>query len=325
MTTRDRWRNALARLSAAAVVVGGVTTLTFMLIHLAPGDPVYLLAGDGGSPSYYAEMRTKYGLDRPLGEQFLRYGRAVLSGDFGYSFMYQAPVARVILQHAPASLLLGGTALVMATFAGFFVGLTCVAARSKFVDAGVRIAASVMYAAPLIWTGQLLMIVISVKLGLLPVGGFTDAREPLTGLALVPDVARHLLLPALTLALPFMAVVARVSRAGILDAMREPFARAALARGLTPARVIVRHAGPVALLPVVALTGHHAAQIVAGAALTEALFGWPGIGSVVLHASLHRDYPLVTATFIVISSFVVLVNLLTDAACSWLDPRIGAA
>lgn len=309
------------RLLFAIPVVAGITTLTFVLIHLAPGDPVYLLAGDGGSPAYYADMRAKYGLDRPLPEQFLRYAGAILTADLGHSFMFQAPVARVLLDHAPASLLLGGTALLLATGLGGAAGFLCVLWPSRILDAFVRAGSSVIYAAPVFWTGQLFVLVAAVKLGLLPAGGLRSARESLTGLPAALDVGWHLILPALTLALPFAAIVARVSRASLIEALQEPYVDALFARGFSRLRVVARHAGANALVPVVALVGQHAGQILAGAALTEALFAWPGIGYLVLHASAHRDYPLVTAAFILISSSVVFFNVIADAAGAWLDPR----
>jgi peptide/nickel transport system permease protein len=175
------------------------------------------------------------------------------------------------------------------------------------------------------WTGQVLMLLFALKLGLLPVAGMTSVREPLSGMSYAADVTRHLILPAVALALPFIAVVTSVTRASVLGMLSEPYIRAAAARGATPWRLVVRHAAPNAALPVTALIGQHAAGLVAGAALTESLFGWPGIGYLVLHASLHRDYPLVTGAFIVISAGVVLVNVLTDAACAWLDPRARVA
>ena len=150
----------------------------------------------------------------------------------------------------------------------------------------------------------------------------TSARESLSGLSYAIDVMRHLILPAVALALPFIAIVASVTRASVLGMLSEPFIRAAAARGASRWALVVRHAAPNAAVPVTALIGQHAAGLVAGAALTESLFGWPGIGYLVLHASLHRDYPLVTGSFIVISAAVVLVNVVTDAACAWLDPRV---
>jgi len=306
----------------ALAVVAGVATLTFVLIHLAPGDPIYVLAGDGGSPSYYADMRAKYGLDRPLLDQFIRYVRAVTRADFGYSFMFQAPVSRVLAQHAPASLLLGFTALILATVAGFLVGLATGARPNGVLDVAVRALSSVAYSAPVFWTGQMFILLLAVKLGLLPAGGLTSARVDLRGVRHIADVARHLVLPAITLALPFLAVVARVTHAAVADALHEPFVLAAKARGLSRTRIVMRHVATLAAVPLVALVGEHAASVVAGAALTEALFGWPGLGYLVLHASLHRDYPLVTATFVVISASVVLFNAATDVACAYLDPRI---
>jgi len=318
-----RW--LLHRFALAAGVVVGVATLTFALIHLAPGDPIYVLAGDGGSPDYYADMRAKYGLDRPIVEQFGRYAKAVAVADFGYSFMYQAPVVRVLLQHAPASLLLGFSALLLATCAGFTIGMVSGTRPNGPFDTLTRALASVIYSAPVFWTGQMLIILVAVKLRLLPAGGFTSARDDLHGLRYAIDVGRHLVLPAVTLSLPFMAVVARVTRAAIAEALREPFVLAATARGLSRRQVVVKHAAANALVPVIALVGEHAASVVAGAALTEALFGWPGLGYLVLHASLHRDYPLVTAAFIVISSSVVFFNAATDVACAYIDPRITLA
>ena len=318
-----RW--LLHRFALALAVVVGVTTLTFLLIHLAPGDPIYALAGDGGSPDYYEDMRAKYGLDRPLVEQFGRYARAVAVADFGYSFMFQAPVARVLVQHAPASVLLGVSALLLAISVGFTVGLAAGARPNGPLDTVARALASFTYSAPVFWTGQMLIILFAVKLRLLPAGGITSARDDLHGLRQAIDIGRHLVLPAVTLSLPFMAVVTRVTRAAIAEALREPFVLAATARGLSRRRVVAKHAAANAIVPLIALVGEHAAGLVAGAALTEALFGWPGLGYLVLHASLHRDYPLVTSTFIVISSSVVFFNAATDAACARLDPRITLA
>lgn len=317
---RARW--IMSRVALAVAVVIGVATLTFALIHLAPGDPIYALAGDGGSPEYYADMRAKYGLDRPIAEQFGRYAKAVAVADFGYSFMYQAPVARVLAQHAPASLLLGFTALILATSAGFTIGMIAGARPDGPFEAVTTALASITYSAPVFWTGQVLIVVFAVKLRLLPAGGMTSAREDLHGLSFALDVVKHLVLPAMTLSLPFMAVVARVTRAAISETLREPYILAAAARGVPRRRIVTKHAAVNALAPLVALVGEHAAGVVAGAALTEALFGWPGLGYLMLHAALHRDYPLVTSTFIVISASVVFFNAAADVACTYLDPRI---
>jgi peptide/nickel transport system permease protein len=313
------------RLLLALPVVAGVTALTFVLIHLAPGDPIYALAGDGGSPEYYADMRARYGLDQPLWTQFATYVRLVFTGELGYSFMFQAPVARVMLEHLPSSVLLGGASLVLAVVVGVCLGVVSSMRVGTWLDRAIRVAISVIYASPVFWMGQMLMLLVALKLGWLPVAGMRSVRAPLSGLDLAGDVARHLILPAVTLALPFVAIVTSVTRASVLGMLREPFIGAAAARGASRWVQVVRHAGPNAAVPVTALIGQHAAELVAGAALTESLFGWPGMGYLVLHASLHRDYPLVTGAFIVISAGVVIVNIVTDAACAWLDPHARLA
>lgn len=313
---------AIRRVLLAVPVIFGVTALTFVLVHLAPGDPITVLAGDGGTPAYYAEMRAKYGLDRSLLAQFGRYVKAVATGDFGHSFMFQAPVLGLLVDHAAASLILGVSSLTLAVVLGIGSGMLAALTRSTVIDAAVRAAASLAYAAPVFWTGQMLVLVASVQLGWLPVGGMSSARQPMTGVSHVLDIGWHLVLPAVTLALPFAAVIARVSRASILECLREFYVMAATARGVPARRVVTHHVMPNAMIPVAMLIGQQASNIVAGAALTEALFGWPGVGYLVFHASLHRDYPLVTAAFIMISTSVVLVAAATDAAVAWLDPRI---
>lgn len=310
------------RLLLAVPVVVGVTTLTFVLIHLAPGDPIYALAGDSGSPAYYEDLRARYGLDQPLVTQFMTYTRLVFSGDLGYSFMFQAPVTRVLIDHLPSSLLLGAAALVLAVTAGVLLGVGCAFVPGSWFDRGVRVATAVIYAAPVFWIGQVLMVLVALKLGLLPVAGMSSVRDPAYGVAYIADVARHLVLPAVALALPFVAVVTTVTRASLLNVLYESFIRGAAARGVPRWALMIRHAAPNAAVPVTALVGQHAAGLVAGAALTEALFGWPGIGYLVLHASLHRDYPLVTGAFILISVGVAVANIITDATCAWLDPRV---
>lgn len=319
--TPSAWSWLGRRLLLALPVVAGVTALTFVLIHLAPGDPIYALAGDGGSPGYYADLRARYGLDRSLLAQFATYVRLVFNGELGYSFMFQSPVSRVLLDHLPSSLLLGTTALLMAVVAGVALGGLCAALPGSWLDRVAGVTASAIYAAPVFWTGQLLMLLLALQLGWLPVAGMSSAREMHAGLAHAADVAHHLILPAITLSLPFTAIVFSVTRASVIGMLREPFIAAAAARGASRWRLVAWHAAPNAAPPITALIGQHAAELVAGAALTESLFGWPGMGYLVLHASLHRDYPLVTGAFIVISAGVVIVNLATDAACAWLDPR----
>ena len=269
-------------------------------------------------------MRARYGLDQPLLSQFPTYTRLVFSGDLGYSFMFQAPVARVLLDHLPSSLLLGGAALAFAVVCGVTLGMLASIAPDTWLDRAIRVVMSVIYAAPVFWTGQVLMLLFALKLGLLPVAGMASVRESLAGVSYAADVTRHLILPAVVLALPFIAVVTSVTRASIIGMLGEPFIRAAAARGVSRWGLVVQHA-----VTQRGAAGHGpdwtARRWSRRRRSADRIVCWPGIGYLVLHASLHRDYPLVTGAFIVISAGVVLVNVLTDAACAWLDPRTRVA
>ena len=177
MTATRLGRFALRRAAQALPVVGGIVTLTFFLIHLAPGDPVYMMAGEGGDAGYYAEMRGRYGLDRPLAEQYVRYLGAVVQGDFGHSFAYQRPVLDVIAERLPATVLLSGTALAIAVSAGLAFGLVAAVAPASRADPWLRVATSAIFAAPVFWTGQLLLLLFAVVVPIFPVGGLTSLRE----------------------------------------------------------------------------------------------------------------------------------------------------
>jgi peptide/nickel transport system permease protein len=313
-------RFLVRRLLHAMPLLAGIITLTFVLIRVAPGDPVYMMAGEGGDQAYYAEMRARYGLDRPLIEQYLVYARSVLSGDFGFSYGYQQPVFGVVLDRLPATLLLTGSALVAATLLGLLAGvMTALSAR---LDAPLRILTSCLYSAPVFWTGQLLLLAFAVALPLFPVGGMRSIRPDPAMAASVLDVLRHLVLPCATLTFGFLAVTARLTRASLLVERRREYVRAAQGRGLSWQATMVRHALPNAALPVVTLVGHQAGTLLTGAALVEALFAWPGMGRLLLDASLQRDYPLIIAVLLTVSFVVLAANVVTDALYGALDPRI---
>lgn len=313
------------RLAQAAPLVLGILVITFTLIHLAPGDPLIFLAGEGGSASYYAEMRARYGLDRPLIEQLGRYLLTTLRGDFGYSFIYQQPVLRVIVGRLGATLLLMGTALLLSTVVGLALGVLTATRPRSALDHGVAAFTLVAYATPVFWLGQLLVLLFAVRLNLLPVQGMETARAEYTGMARVGDVARHLALPALTLALPQLALVVRLTRASLRDALAEDFVAVARAKGLPERRVLWGHALRAALLPVVTVVGGHIGVILTGAALTETIFAWPGLGRLLLDAALKRDYPLLMAIFFLVAATVIAVNLVTDIVYTLLDPRVRFA
>ncbi len=310
------------RLLQAAPLVLAVVVITFALIHLAPGDPITVLAGDGGNAAYYAEMRARYGLDRPLHEQLARYMGAVLRGDFGYSFSYQQPVLRVILSRVPATLLLMGTALALSTLLGILLGVITATRPRTVLDYGITIATLTAYAMPVFWLGQLLVIVFAVRLKLFPVQGMVSVREEYTGLRHVQDVLRHLALPAITLGLLQLAVIARLTRTSLRQALNEDFVRTARAKGLYDRTVVFRHALRNALLPIVTVIGGQIGVMLTGAALTETIFAWPGLGRLLLDATRNRDYPLLMAIFILVAVTVVVANVITDLVYTVLDPRV---
>ncbi len=318
-------RYLVRRLLQAAPLVLGILAITFVLIHLAPGDPLISLAGEGGNAAFYAEMRARYGLDQPLIAQFGHYIVTTLHGDLGYSFAYQQPVFRVILGRLPATLLLMGTALAFSTTVGLLMGIMTAIRPHSALDHGVAAFTLTAYAMPVFWLGQLLVLLFAVRLNLLPVQGMVTVRENYTGIHHVIDVIRHLTLPALTLALPQLALTARLTRTSLREALAEEYISVARAKGLTERAVLWRHALRNALLPIVTVTGGHISVVLTGAALTETIFAWPGLGRLLLDAALKRDYPLLMAIFLLVSATVIIVNLITDLAYTMLDPRVRFA
>jgi peptide/nickel transport system permease protein len=315
-------RYVARRLVQVVPTVSGILVVVFFLIHLAPGDPVEALAGQSGDAAYYEFMRRKFGLDRPLLEQFFTYAGNILRGDLGISFIHGRQVADVILERLPATLLLMGTAIVLSSLGGIVLGT--LAARRPFgrLDLTVGAASLVGYAAPSFWLAQLAVLGLSFYAGAFPIQGMTDARTVTTGFAHALDVAHHLVLPALVLALQELALVVRLTRAGLLEASGRDFLRTARAKGLAESRVITRHALPNALLPVVTIVGGRLGFLFSGAVVVEIVFGWPGLGRVLLSATLARDYPILLGILMLVAFSVVFANLLMDLVYARLDPRI---
>lgn len=310
------------RLLQAVPLVFGVLVITFVLTRLAPGDPIFILAGEGGDAAYYAEMRAYYGLDRSLPEQLARYLLAALRGDFGYSFSYQQPVFSVILSRLPATLLLMGTALVFSTAIGLLLGALAATQPRRPIDYGIAVSTLTVHAMPVFWLGQLLIIIFAVQLKWFPVQGMVSVRERFTGLRYTYDVLHHLVLPALTLGLLQLALMARLTRTSLRQALSEDYVRTARAKGLRERAVVLSHALRNALLPIATVIGGQIGVLLTGAALTETIFAWPGLGRLLLDATLHRDYPLLMAIFFMVSLTVIVANLLTDLAYTILDPRV---
>ena len=315
-------RFVVRRLLQIAPTILGILLVGFALVHLAPGDPVLALAGEHGDAAYYAFMRHRFGLDLPLPQQFVAYAIRVASGDLGASFVYGRNVMEVIVERIPATLLLTGTALALAVAVAIPLGIVAAKRPGSAYDVVIAGAGLAIFSAPLFWIGQLAMLVFALHLGLLPVQGMTDAGALTLGFARARDVAAHLALPALVLASHEVVVLMRVTRVGLLQEMMLEHVRTARAKGLSERMVVLRHALPRALLPVIAVVGARVGQLLAGAVVVEVVFGWPGMGRLLLAGLEARDIPVLLGLFIMLSFAVVLVNFVTDVVYATRDHRI---
>ena len=311
----------LRRLLQVVPAVAGIVLLAFVVIHTAPGDPAVALGGEHGDEAYYAFIRARFGLDRPLPEQLLTYVTSVLRGDLGQSYVHGRPVAHVVAERLPATLLLVGTALALSSIAGVVLGIFAARRADRPADLAVRTAALLGHATPSFWLAQLAAITLALGTGLFPVQGITDPRQSWTGWRYALDVLHHLALPALVLAAGELALTTRLTRTGVLEALGTDYARTARAKGL-PERAVVRHALRNALLPVVTVIGGRFGMLCTGAVLVETVFAWPGLGQLMLSSILTRDIPVLLGLFVLVSIAVIAANLLTDVAYAWLDPRV---
>lgn len=314
------------RLTQAVPVALVVVVIAFFLIHAAPGDPVLMLSGQHSpSPQYAEEIRRIYGLDQPLALQLLRYLGRVVQGDFGQSISFSQPVLAVVASRLPTTLLLITTATIFSVIAGITLGTIAGYRPYSAIDGALSVGSVVAWSLPIFWLAQLLMLVFAVWLGWFPTGGFMSLREQHEGFRWVLDVARHLFLPALTIFLLRLAITGRLARASIVEVLRENYIRTARAKGLSEGRVLGVHALKNAVRPVVTATGTGFGTLIAGTVLTETVFSYPGLGRLTYDAILARDHPLLLGLFIVMSLFIVAMNLVTDVVYGMIDPRTRTA
>jgi len=315
-------RYVVRRLLQVLPAVASILIVTFAIVHAAPGDPVVAVAGESGNLEYYEFMRNKFGLDRPLLQQFFTYTGNVLTGDLGTSFAQGQRVTSLIAERVPATLLLMGTALTVSTLGGIALG--ALAARRPFgpFDLAISTTALVGYALPVFWLAQLAMLTIAFRTGWFPIQGMTDARAGYTGWAHIADVARHMALPGLVLAASEVALITRMARTGILTEMDRDYVKVAQAKGLSRTGALMHHALRNALLPVVTVIGTRIGFLFSGAVLVETVFGWPGLGRLVLSAAQTRDHPVLLGMVLLVAFSLVFANLVTDLIYSRVDPRI---
>jgi len=329
-------RYALRRGLTVIPVLVGVSALVFGFIHLIPGDPAVTMLGERATPEKVAEVRRQLGLDRPIHEQYLLYVGRLLRGDLGTSIVRGDPVLADLLRRFPATVELGTAAIALALLLGIPVGIVSAVWRNSVVDGLARVWALVGVSMPIFWLGLMLAWVFGVQLRWFPTGfrlGTDAALEPWTHFVLLDaalqgrwaiagDALRHLVLPAVTLATIPLAVIARMTRASILEALSQDYIRTAEAKGLPQAAVVLRHALRNALLPVLTVIGLQVGHLLAGAILTETIFSWPGIGLWVYEAIEARDYAIVQGASLFIAVIFVTVNLATDLLYAAADPRV---
>jgi len=313
----------LQRLLYTVPLLLGAVTIVFVLVHLAPGSPVDYIIGDAGADkAMIARLTAEMGLDQPLYVQLLRYLWQVASGNLGYSFASNAPVLDLILDRLPATLLLMGSQLVFSIALGIGLGLLSVRRPNASLDNTITVFSLASFAIPIFWLGQLLILGFGYYLDWLPIQGMIDLRAGYAGFDLVLDVARHMVLPVLTLTLYNLALILRLTRGSLLEVLGQEYIKVARAKGLSNNTVLIKHALRNALLPVVTVIGLEFRALIAGAVLTETVFAWPGLGRLTFDAINARDYPLLMGMFIFISVLVAVGNLITDLLYATLDPRI---
>jgi len=285
-----------------------VVLLVFLMVRLAPGDPAVLLAGEFATPETLEAIRARYGLDRPLPEQFLIYLEALLRGDLGESARSRRPVLEELQTYFPNTVELASAAILVALLTGIPLGILAALRPGSGLDLGVMILALIGVSMPVFWFGLLAILIFSVELGWFPVAG--------------KGTLAPLVLPAITLGVNATALLARMTRGALLEVLSQDYIRTARAKGLAERVVIFKHALRNALIPVVTVAGLEFGSLLAGAVITETIFAWPGLGQLLVGSILARDYPVVQGAVLLVATTFILVNLLVDLLYAWIDPRV---
>jgi dipeptide transport system permease protein len=327
----------IKRLMVLVPVFFGVTLVAFGFIRALPGDPVEVLAGERGvTPERHAELMAQMGFDKPIWQQYLAYVSDVLQGDLGTSLITNRPVLDEFLELFPATAELAICAILFAVIIGIPAGLVAAVKRGSLVDQGIMSLSLTGYSMPIFWWGLLLIILFSNTLNLTPVSGrlsFLFDVDPVTGFMLIDTLlsdeegafasaVQHLILPSVVLGTIPLAVIARQTRSAMLEVLSEDYVRTARAKGLSPVRVIAIHALRNAMITVTTVIGLQVAVLLAGAILTETIFGWPGIGKWIIFSVFSRDYFAVQGGLLLIASCVMAVNLIVDLLYGFINPRI---
>lgn len=314
----------LRRLLQAVPVVLAIVIINFLLLQFAEGDAADVLAGEAGSatPEYLAQIRAKFGLDQPVYVQLLVYMKNIITLDLGYSFRQEMPVWELIVQRLGPTLLLMVTTLLVSVGVGSLLGLLAAVGLNTWRDNLISVFALVSYATPLFWIGLMFMVVFSIRLDWLPTSGLETIGAFYEGWDRVRDIAWHLILPAMTLSLFYLAAYTRLMRASMLEQAGMDYVVTARAKGLTQRQITYRHVLRNALLPVVTVAGVQIGGLLGGSVIVESVFAWPGLGLLAFDALFSRDLNLLLGIFFVSACLVIAVNLLVDVLYTFLDPRI---
>ncbi|MEN9628965.1 MAG: Nickel transport system permease protein NikB [Pseudomonadota bacterium] len=322
------WQRSLAyaarRLLQAVPTVLVIVALNFLLLKLAPGDAAEVLAGEAGSatPEFMAQLRQTFGLDQPVAMQLLLYVKNIVSFDLGFSFRHNMPVAELIGSRLFPTLLLMVTVLLLAVVVGTVLGAFAARNLNRWQDNLISMLTVLAYATPVFWAGLMLIVVFSINLGWFPTSGMQKVAAFHEGWAKVRDIAHHLVLPAVTLTMFYMALYARLMRASVLEQFSMDYVVTARAKGLTERQIARRHVLRNAVLPVLTMAGVQVGALLGGAVVVETVFAWPGLGLLAYESLFARDLNLLLGIFFVCTCLVVVVNLVVDVAYSLLDPRI---
>jgi peptide/nickel transport system permease protein len=316
----------IRRLLQAVPVIFAILILNFLLLHLAPGDAAQVLAGEAGSatPEYMAQLRQRFGLDRPLAVQLVLYLKQMLVLDLGFSFRHSMPVLDLILARLGPTLLLMLTTFVVSVSAGIALGLLAASRAGSWRDTLISLLALVSYATPLFWVGLMLIVVFSIKLDWLPTSGMETVGAFYEGWARVLDIGRHLVLPAVSLSLFYLALYVRLMRAAVLEQAGMDYVTTARAKGLNEMRITLSHVLRNAVLPVVTVAGVQVGGLLGGSVVVESVFAWPGLGLLAFQSLFARDFNLLLGIFFLSACLVVVLNLAVDVVHTLLDPRIHA-
>lgn len=321
---KKRLTYVLKRLFHAIPVVVGIALLNFLLVHLAPGNPADVLAGEAGSatPEYMAMLREQFGLDQPLYVRLLEYMGNLFTLDLGFSWRHNMPVFDLIWDRLGPTLLLMFSALLLSVGVGILLGLLAATQVGTWKDTLITVLGIVSYATPLFWVGLMFILVFSLKLDWLPATGMENVIMFYEGWDRVKDIALHLILPATTLSLFYLALYTRLMRASILEQFGADYVVTARAKGVSENGIMFKHVLRNALLPVVTMAGFQVGAMLGGSVVVEAVFGWPGLGQLAFQTLFARDYNLLLGIFFLSSVLVVLINLGVDLIYIVLDPRI---